>query len=72
MKTSMTAGLLVSGMALLLAACSSEPPPPAQVREQDRALEHAIQEPLDEARAVEDQVLKAQDAQAKKIDEGGG
>lgn len=72
MKTPTITGSLLFGVILLLGACSSEPPPPAQVREEDRALQRAIEEPLDKARAVEDQVLKAQEEQAKKIEEGGG
>lgn len=72
MKTSFAAGVFALGMGLMLGACSSEPPPPAQVREEDKALQRAIEEPLDKARAVEDQVLKAQEEQAKKIDEQGG
>lgn len=55
-----------------LAACSSEPPPPPQAREQDKALQQAIQAPIDKARAVEDEVLKAQQEQQRKIDAQGG
>lgn len=60
--------------ALLLAAlgaCTSERPP-AEVREEDKALQKAIQAPLDKANAVEDEVLKAQQEQQRKIDEQGG
>lgn len=54
----------------LLAACGrSEPPPP---READRALERAIQEPQDKARAVEDQLEQARRAQDEKLREQGG
>lgn len=60
------------GLLAMLAACSSDPPPPTQVREEDKALQRAIQEPLDKARGVEDQVLKAQEEAARKIDEQGG
>ena len=72
MKTSIVTGALAFGMALLLGACSSEPPPPKQVREEDKALQRAIQEPLDKARAVEDQVLKAEQDRAKQLEESGG
>ena len=60
------------GLLAMLAACSSDPQPPPQVREEDKALQRAIQEPLDKARGVEDQVLKAQEEAARKIDEQGG
>lgn len=53
----------------VLAACGSEPPPP---REQDRALERAIQEPQDKARAVEEQLEQARRAQDEKLREQGG
>lgn len=63
-----------AGMGVVLAgglvACSSEPPPAPE--KEDRALQEAIQVPLDKANAVEDQVLKAQQDQQKKIDEQGG
>ncbi|MBB5207853.1 hypothetical protein [Chiayiivirga flava] len=65
----------IAGAIVLLAlvACSSEPPPPPpQAREEDKALQHAIQAPLDKARAVEDEVLKAQQDQQRTIDEQGG
>lgn len=72
MKTSVAALALAFGASLLLAACSSEPPPPKQVREEDRALQRAIEEPLDKARAVEDQVLKAEQERARQLEESGG
>lgn len=56
-------------LAFVLVACSREPPPP---REPDRALERAIQQPQDKARAVEDAVLKAKQEQDAKIEEQGG
>ena len=56
---------------LALTACGSDAPPP-QPREEDRALERAIQEPQDKARAVEDEVLKAKQEQDAKIEEQGG
>ena len=52
-----------------LGACSSESPPP---REEDRALERAIQEPQDKARAVEDQLEQTRRAQDEKLREQGG
>lgn len=70
MRRMMAGGFLVAVVAAL-AACSSEAPPPAPKAE-DRALQEAIQAPLDKARAVEDDVLKAQQEQQKKIDEQGG
>lgn len=61
--------LVALPLAFVLVACSSEPPPP---REQDRALQRAIQEPQDKARAVEDAVLKAKQEQDAKMEEQGG
>lgn len=55
----------------LLAGCQPEPsPPPAD--DSSRALERAVQEPLDKARAVEDQVKAAKAKQDREIEEGGG
>ena len=55
----------------LLAGCDPAPsPPPPQ--ESDRALERAVQEPLDKARAVEDQVKAQKERQDREIEEGGG
>jgi PBP1b-binding outer membrane lipoprotein LpoB len=48
--------------ALVLAACSSEPPPP---REEDKALQRAIQEPIDKAKAARE----AAEAAAKQRDQ---
>lgn len=61
----------IAVLLLTLAACSSDAPPPAP-REEDRALEKAIQAPLDKARAVEDEVMKAKQEQDAKIEEQGG
>ena len=55
----------------LLAACTSDAPPP-EPREEDRALERAVQAPQDKARAVEDELQKAKEAQDAKIQEQGG
>ncbi len=61
--------LLLAGMNLT--GCgSSETPEPA--REEDKALQRAIQEPLDKARAVEDTLQKQQEAMQRQIDEDGG
>lgn len=67
----MMRSMVAAALLTTLAACSSEPPPP-QARAQDKALQQAIQAPIDKAKAVEDDVLKAQQEQAKKIDEQGG
>jgi hypothetical protein len=53
---------------IALTACSSEPPP----AQENHAHEHAIQEPLDKARAVEDALMKAKQEQDAKIEEQGG
>lgn len=62
---------VVAMLMVVLAGCSQERPP-AEVREEDKALQKAIQAPLDKANAVEDEVLKAQQEQQRKIDEQGG
>jgi hypothetical protein len=57
----------------LLAGCSREPdPPPPPADDPSRALERAVQAPLDKARAVEDQVRKEKERQDREIEEGGG
>lgn len=55
----------------LLAGCEPEPSPPPP-DESARALERAVQEPLDKARAVEDQVKAQKERQDREIEEGGG
>lgn len=57
--------------ALALAGCTPDQPSPAP-QERDKALQRVIEQPLDKARAVEDETLKAQQEQLKKIDEQGG
>ena len=57
---------------LLLAGCTPEAPPPPPADDDSRALERAVQEPLDKARAVEDQVKAAKEKQDREIEEGGG
>jgi hypothetical protein len=55
----------------LLAGCVESPPPEAP-REEDRQLERAVQEPLDKARAVEQQMRDARREQDEKLREEGG
>ena len=58
---------------LLLPACGSqEPTPPAPPQEEHKALQRAIQEPIDRARAVEDTLQKQQDSMRQELDESGG
>ena len=57
---------------LTVAACTPEPSPPPPPDDSSRALERAIQEPLEKARAVEDQVKAAREKQDKEIEDGGG
>ena len=65
--------MLTAALALALTACGSDAPAPApEPREEDRALERAIQAPQDKARAVEDEVMKAKQEQDAKIEEQGG
>ena len=61
----------VAGVCLLLAACGSStaPEPP---REEDRRLERAVQEPLDKARAVEEQMQKQKEEQEARMREQEG
>jgi hypothetical protein len=56
----------------LLAGCSREPDPPPPADDPSRALDGAVQAPLDKARAVEDQVRKEKERQDREIEEGGG
>ena len=58
--------------AALLAGCTPEPSPPPPADDSSRALERAVQAPLDKARAVEDQVKAAKEQQDREIEEGGG
>lgn len=57
--------------ALALAACGSSAPP-ATPREEDRKLERAVQEPLDRARAVEQQMRDARAKEDAQIEDGDG
>lgn len=52
-------------LATTLAGCVESPPP--EPREEDRRLERAVQEPLDKARAVEQQVQSAKDKQDEEM-----
>lgn len=59
------AALLLAGT--LLPACgSSEPPPPP--KDEHKALQRAIQEPIDRARAVEGQLQEQQKARQRQLD----
>lgn len=60
-------GLLVAS----LAGCgkSQAPEPP---RGEHQALQRAIQEPIDRARAVEEELQKQQDALQRQIEDSGG
>ncbi len=66
-----------TGITLLLAlaanitACgtSSPPEPP---REEHKDLQRAIQQPIDRARAVQDEVQKQQESLQRQVDESGG
>jgi hypothetical protein len=56
-----------------LAACGVDAPPaPPPPPEADRALERAVQAPLDKARGVEEELRKARAAQDAKLREEGG
>lgn len=56
----------------LLTGCDPEPSPPPPADDRSRALERAVQEPLDKARAVEDQIKAQKERQDRDIEEGGG
>ena len=64
--------LPIAVAACLLAGCQPEPSPPPPADDSSRALERAVQEPLDKARAVEDQVKAAKEKQDREIEVGGG
>ena len=58
---------------VLLGGCEPAPaPPPPPPEDSSRALERAVQEPLDKARAVEDRVRQEKERQDREIEEGGG
>ena len=54
-----------------LSGCEPAPAPPPP-EDSSRALERAVQEPLDKARAVEDRVRQEKERQDREIEEGGG
>ncbi len=59
---------LLSCLTLMLTACgNSEPPPPP--KDEHKALQRAIQEPLDKARAVEGQLQEQQKAMQRQVDD---
>ncbi len=53
--------------AALLAGCTPEPSPPPPAADRSRALERAVQAPLDKARAVEQQVQAAKEKQDEEM-----
>jgi hypothetical protein len=57
---------------VLLAGCEPAASPPPPENDSSRALERAVQEPLDKARAVEDQIKAEKLRQDREIEEGGG
>ncbi|HMN34322.1 MAG TPA: hypothetical protein PLI44_02890 [Chiayiivirga sp.] len=57
---------LLLASALLPACGSSEPPPPP--KDEHKALQRAIQEPIDRARAVEGQLQEQQKARQRQLD----
>ncbi len=56
---------------LQLSACGDREPPPAP-KEEHKALQRAIQEPIDKARAVEGELQKQQEAMRRTLEEDGG
>lgn len=62
---------------LLLAACNMAPPPERQSEAARKAAEHhelrdAINRPIDKAKAVNDETLKAAEQQRQAIEDAGG
>ncbi len=62
---------------LLLAACGMAPPPERQSEAARKANEHhelrdAINRPIDKAKAVDDETLKAAEKQRQAIEDSGG
>ena len=60
-----------AGLCLWLAACG-DAAPPEPPREADRRLERAVQEPLDKARAVEEQMQRQKEEQEARMREQEG
>lgn len=59
---------LFTPLVLLLAGCDASPPPQPQTEEPNPVFETQIQA-VEKARAVEDQVMDAAEAQKRQIDE---
>lgn len=60
--------MLLAAAVLALAGCGgNEPPPPP--KDEHKALQRAIQEPLDKARAVEGELQKQHEAMQRQLDE---
>lgn len=60
--------LWLACLAIPLTGCdNAEPPPPP--KDEHKALQRAIQEPLDKARAVEGQLQEQQKAMQRQLDE---
>ena len=64
-------GIALALAAFALGACGSSAPSQTP-REEDRKLERAVQEPLDRARAVEQQMRDARAKEDAEIQDGGG
>jgi hypothetical protein len=62
--------IALAAITLGLTACGSDTP--EQPREEDRALQRAIQAPLDKARATEEALEKARQQQDAELKEQGG
>lgn len=62
---------LVAASCLALAGCGSSAPPEPP-REEDRRLERAVQEPLDKARALEEQMQQQKAERDAKLREQEG
>lgn len=60
-----------AALLLGLTACG-DATPPEPAREEDRRLERAVQEPLDKARAVEDQLQQQKEEQDARMREQEG
>jgi hypothetical protein len=62
------AAIAVLLVSTVLSACGSAEPPPPEADEH-KALQRAIQEPLDKARAVEGELQKQQKAMQRQMDD---
>ena len=61
--------VLLSLVACAFLAGCGEPEPPPPPKDEHKALQRAIQEPLDKARAVEDQLQEQQKAMQRQLDD---